>query len=139
MTDILTPRAATAAALSLAAALLAGCAVSDDRISNFMVVPGNYKIYSCPEISEQIRANLLRQRELERLIERAGTDGAGKLVTATTYQPELLNLRGLMKDLRQEAIEKSCEIPSDAVLLTPAKPVERASPAARPQSPRRNF
>src|SRR5271169_4551995 len=38
------------------AALLSGCAMSDDTVSSFLVAPGKYVLYSCGDIARTAKA-----------------------------------------------------------------------------------
>lgn len=94
-----------------AAALLAGCAMSDDKLASMLVAPGKYELYTCPEIVEQSKANATRRRELEQLMAKAGVDSGGRLVSTLAYRPDYLTARGEMKDLQEAAAAKQCELP----------------------------
>lgn len=98
------------AVLALGAGLLAGCAASEqDSTSRFLVAPGRYVLFNCPQIALQAKQNSERQRELEALMAKAGDDSAGRLVSAVAYKPEYFQLRGEMADLRREALDKKCK------------------------------
>jgi hypothetical protein len=94
----------------LAALLLAGCAGADqDSAARFLVAPGKYVLFNCPQIKQQADENIKRQRELEGLMAKAGNETAGRLVSAMAYRPEYVQLRGEMTDLRQVAADKKCK------------------------------
>jgi len=98
------------AVLALAAGLLAGCAGSEaDSSSRFLVAPGKYMLFNCPQLAEQAKVNSDRQHELEGLMEKAGNESAGRLVSAVAYRPEYIQLRGEMADLRRQAADKKCK------------------------------
>ena len=105
-----------------AAAALSGCAISDDSAARFLVAPDHFVLYNCPQLAEAAQANAKRQRELELLMAKAGTDSAGRFVSGMAYQPEYTQLRGEMTELRKEAASKHCR-------FTPGVdvPQERAS------------
>ncbi len=95
------------------ATLLASCIGSqggntDDNLSRALVAPGKFVLYTCPEIAEKAAATAKRQRELEALMAKAGTSGAGELVSAVAYRPEYLENRGDMNELRKAAADKRC-------------------------------
>jgi hypothetical protein len=94
---------------ALIAANLSGCAASDESAARFLVAPGQYVIYSCVQIAEAAQANAVRQRELEKLMAKAGTDSAGRFVSGLAYRPEYVQLRGDMTELRKEAASKHCK------------------------------
>lgn len=94
---------------ALAAATLSGCAASDDSAARFLVAPGQYVLYNCVQIAEVAQANATRQRELEKLMAKAGTDSAGRFVSGMAYRPEYVQLRGVMTELREEAAGKHCK------------------------------
>ena len=125
-------RARRVAVPLLAAVLLAGCASSSDTTAHFLVAPGKYVLYSCADIAQQAKLNSDRQRELEGLMMKAGTSSAGQLVSATTYRPEYLQLRGEMDDLRQSAANKKCKfVPGVAGSAPPAGPGALHQPKLR--------
>jgi hypothetical protein len=88
---------------------LSGCAMSDDKLSTFLVAPDKYVLYTCKEIAAQAKVNVARQKELEGLMAKANTDAGGRLVSSVAYQPDYLTARGEMNDLRDAAIVKHCD------------------------------
>jgi len=102
----------------LVIALLGGCAVSDDRLASMMVAPGKFALYTCPEMVQAQKDNVKRQREMEGLMAKAGTESSGRLVSALAYRPEYLTLQGELKDLRNAAAEKQCVLPDPATIAT---------------------
>ena len=113
------------AAVALVAVLLAGCTASDDSAARFLVAPDQYVLYNCPQLADAAQLNATRQRELETLMAKAGTDSAGRVVSAMAYRPEYVQLRGEMTELRKEAAGKHCR-------FTPGidMPTDRKSDAA---------
>lgn len=103
-----------------AAALLAGCAATDDSAGRFLVQPDRYVLYNCKELAEAARAIGVRQVEIERLMTRAGSDSSGQFVSNLAYRPEYAQLHGQMNELRRTAGEKNCK-------LIPAVPGPRTS------------
>ena len=96
------------AAAALAGLALAGCAMSDDSVSSFLVAPGHYVLYSCEDLALAAKTLTARQKELEHLIAKSGTDTGGRLIGDATYGPEYAQTRGQLNDLRQTAAEKHC-------------------------------
>jgi hypothetical protein len=92
----------------LFAAALAGCAASVDSTARFLVAPDQYIFYNCRQLADASRGNMIRQRELEKLIAKASTDSTGRFVSNMAYQPEYVQLRGEMTELRKEAVRKNC-------------------------------
>jgi hypothetical protein len=105
------PRSAVIAmsGAALAAAMLAGCAMSDDSLSSFLVAPGNYVLFSCDDIARTAKGIQARQKELEQLMAKAGTDTGGRLISDATYGAEYATTRGQMKNLRAAAAERKCD------------------------------
>jgi len=116
--------AARAAAL-LAALPLADCTASDDSAARFLVAPDQYVLFNCPQLLEAAQVNATRQRELEALMAKADVDSSGRAVSAMSYRPEYLQLRGRMTEMRKEAATKHCR-------FTPGidMPTDRKSDAA---------
>ena len=97
-------------AAQLTMAALGGCAMSDDKMASFLVAPGKYELYTCPELVEQAKANGKRRRELEKLMAKAGQDSSGRLASAMAYRPDYLSAQGEMKDVRQAAVARNCDM-----------------------------
>lgn len=94
----------------LAALTLAACAGNDDQAARFLVAPGRYALFNCEQLAQEAAVKVTRQHELEGLMAQAGTGSAGQLVSAVTYRPEYLTLRGELEDMRQTAAEKKCKV-----------------------------
>src|ERR1035441_10667506 len=97
------------AAAALVAISLAGCAMSDDSLSSFLVAPGNYVLFSCDDIARTAKTTQARQKELEQLMAKASTDTGGRLISDATYGTEYATTRGRMKNLRVAAAERKCD------------------------------
>jgi hypothetical protein len=87
---------------AIAALMLSGCA--SETASRFLVEPDRYVLYGCKELAAQAQGNAARQHDLELLIAKAGSGVA----SAMAYQPEYLQLRGEMTQLRKAAVDKNC-------------------------------
>jgi hypothetical protein len=98
------------AAAAFAGLMLSGCAMSDDTMSSFLVAPGHFVLYSCPDLAVAEKGIMARQKELEHLIAKSGTDAGGRLIGDATYGPEYAQTRGQLKDLRQTAADKHCNL-----------------------------
>ncbi len=86
-------------------------------------------LYSCPQLDIAVAGNEARQKELEGLMQKAGTGVDGQVVSVIAYQPEYTSLRGDMAQLRRYKAEKDCKPPK--VAAAPAKPATPAAPAKR--------
>jgi len=93
---------------ALAALAVSGC-VSEQTASRFLVEPDRYILYNCAALETTAQSNAVRQRELEGLMAKAGSGAGGQLVSTMTYQPEYLQLRGEMDQLRKAAADKNCK------------------------------
>jgi outer membrane murein-binding lipoprotein Lpp len=115
--------APSAAAICAAFALcvLSGCA-SDETTARFLVAPGKYVLYTCDELARQAQALAARQKELEQLMAKAGTDATGRMMGEAAYRSEYIAVRGEITELRKTAAEKSCN-----PLPGPDNPTGRAS------------
>jgi len=94
--------------LLLAAGALAGCSMSDDRLSSFLVAPGHYVLFQCDDIQSAAEAAVKRKKELEQLSARASTSAAGEFISASAYGTEYASIRGQLQDLRAAAKDKQC-------------------------------
>jgi hypothetical protein len=99
---------------ALAAALLSGCAASDDASGRFFVQPDRYQLYSCRELAEAAQGIASRQLELEGLMAKAAPDASGRFVSTMAYRPEYLQLRGLMNEIHKTSAEKKCKFSPNA-------------------------
>jgi hypothetical protein len=109
------------AAAALVAISLAGCAMSDDSLSSFLVTPGNYVLFSCDDIARTAKTTQARQKELEQLMAKAGTGTGGQLIGGATYGTEYATTRGQMKQLRAAAADRKCGfVPGDDNPAAPA-------------------
>jgi hypothetical protein len=123
--------AAPALLVALVAALpLAGCETTRDPVAAIVTSPGQYDLYDCPAIKVAAAGVISRQRELEGLMARADRGPAGGLITATTYQPEYVTLRGKLSQLRRVAAANNCNFDPATV-----RPVEVRSPQQRQLPP----
>jgi hypothetical protein len=101
-------------AAPLLAALLAGCATgggtTDDKLGRFLVSPGKYNLYPCPQMGDRGVELAIRLKELEVLMAKAGTGAGGSLASAVAYRPEYLQARAEMAELRKAAASKNCNL-----------------------------
>lgn len=128
-------------AAPLAAALLAGCTeggTSDDRVGRFLVSPGKYDLYPCPQMGDRGVELAIRQNELEVLMAKAGPGAGGSFASAVAYRPEYLQVRAEMTELRKAAAAKNCDL-AKAMATTRAGDAvrERDADAARARTKRR--
>lgn len=103
---------------ALLAAALAACAMSDDKVGSYLVSPGKYTLYSCPEIAQATKDKLDRERELQMLMAKAGQGADGRFVSSIAYRPEYLSVNAELIELRKATAEKNCAPPP----ATPAPP-----------------
>jgi hypothetical protein len=134
------PKARAAApALLIALALpLAGCGgMTDDPVAATITAPGQYDLFDCPSIKVAASGVATRQRELEGLMARANQGPAGGFISATTYQPEYVTLRGKMSQLRRVAAENHCNFDPATVSAVQPRPTA-AKAIKKPVQKRRN-
>ncbi|HEY1475893.1 MAG TPA: hypothetical protein VGF53_17620 [Pseudolabrys sp.] len=108
------------------AALVSGCAMSEDPMASFLVAPGGYTLFSCDDIARTRTGVLARQKQLEELMAKAGTDAAGRIIAETTYGTEYAATRGQLRSLQAAAAERNCNVPAAG---TPGAPP--STPKAR--------
>ena len=125
---------APALLVALVAALpLAGCETTRDPLAFVVTSPGQYDLYDCPAIKVAATGVVTRQRELEGLMARAKRGPAGGLISATTYQPEYVTLRGKMSQLRQAAAANHCNFDPRAVSAARPHPPQKRQPLPAPK------
>ena len=99
-------------AAALAVCLLSGCTSqggsSDDQMARFLVAPGRYVLYTCDEMARQAQVSAVREKELERLMIKAGADAGGQAIGVVAYKTEYIALRGDLIELRRASAEKNC-------------------------------
>ena len=117
----------------LSAASLSACASggsTEDNLGRLLAAPNKYVLYNCAQLAVAATGMLAREKQLEVLIAKAGTGADGHFVSAVAYQPEYLQLRGDMNEIRRYSAEKDCKpAPAAAKPATPAvaKPAKRAT------------
>ena len=123
------------AALFAAALSLSACGSPGDIVSSALTAPGQYDLYDCPAMQTAARGLVARQRKLEELMARANQGPAGGLVSATTYQPEYVTVRGKMNRLRRAAAANNCTFVPGAppAAHAPPPPKQAAKRAKRPR------
>ena len=99
--------------------------MSDDQLARFVVAPEKYLLYSCDEIAKEAQVKAARERELQQLMTKAGTDAGGRLVSGLAYDADYLTVRGENNELRAAAAAKHCDSVPGA-----ARPAARASDRA---------
>lgn len=107
-----TIKPAAAAIVAMLAAALTGC--STDIVSYALVTTDKYQYYDCESIATQIAAQTVREKQLEDLMAKAGP-----VISAVSYEPEYVSVRGELRELRRTAAQKHCEAKADK----PAGPV----------------
>lgn len=121
------------ASVMFGAALLSGCATQgvtgEDRIGSMMVAPGKYEFYTCAHLAAMTASLKVRERELEALIARAGPGAGGSLVSAVSYQPEYLQARGNLAEVRRAEAAKNC--PPSVAAAPPSPPAVTRKPKGR--------
>lgn len=117
---------ATALVTAVAAAALSGCATQGGfEASSFLVTPGKYTLYTCPQLTPQTSARMSRKRELDALIAKAGSGPGGAVAATLAYRAEYAQVQGELAELAKESAAKNCPPP-------PPPP----KPAAVPSSPK---
>jgi hypothetical protein len=111
-------------AVGLIAAALAGCASSSFSIDP-ITAPRKFQFLRCEDIAKSIATAQSRDKELRRLMDRAGDGVGGSTVNVLVYGPDLQSVQSELRQMREMAGEKRC---SDEVL--------RGAPKAEPASPR---
>lgn len=117
----------------LSAASLSACASggsTEDRLGRLLAAPNKYLLYTCPQLAVAATGTLAAEKHLEAMMEKAGKGAGGRFVSAVAYQPEYLQLRGDMTEIRRYSAEKGCKPePAAAKPATAAvaKPAKRAS------------
>jgi hypothetical protein len=106
--------------------LVAGCALSDDNLSRVMVAPGKFRLYTCPELITKAKELATRARDLEGVMAKAHESAGGGVVSTLAYRPDYVQVRGEMRDVREAAADKRCDLAA----------IESALGAGRPSAPR---
>jgi hypothetical protein len=98
-------------ALSMTAALLAGCASSGDS-ALLLVDASKYQLYSCAQLAEATKTMSTRRQELETLIERAAQSPGGAFVGAVAYQTDYTAAGQELQVLASTSHSKKCDSPA---------------------------
>jgi hypothetical protein len=122
---------------AIAAAALSGCAGSGETTERLLVAPDKFMLYRCDDLGAAYVRGQTRERELQALIAKAGPSSAGTFVSNIAYEPEYVQLRGEMAEVRRTAAEKKCDLDAAAAAAAPrvaAEPPQQAIPVALPRS-----
>jgi hypothetical protein len=118
-------------AAALLAGALAGCTTSgssDDRMSRLITSPNKYVLYNCDALATQMTKSTTREKELERLMAKAGTALDGQFVSTVAYRPEYLSVHGDLNELRAASVAKNCKAgPAPGKASGASKPSGRTS------------
>lgn len=120
---------AAIAAVLLSAGLLGGCAMSDERAASLLVAPGDYDLYSCPQLARTAADLKGRRAELEGLMAKAERDAGGRMMSALGYRPDYLKVRGEIHEIEKTAREKKCDLSAVRANAAPAAPAMPPLPA----------
>jgi len=105
-------RIATAMICAALAAALSACGTAEE-VSRFVVAPGKYDIYTCPQIADQMEKTQAEVTKLEGLMARASQGEGGRAIGEIAYGPDYLANTGDLRELRKSAAEKKCaNVPS---------------------------
>ena len=114
----------------LAAVALGGCAMSDEKAANLLVAPGDYDLYSCPQLAVAAAPLRKRRTELQGLMASADGDAGGRMMSSIGYRPEYLKISGELHSIDETARAKKCDLSAIPVPAgTPATPAASALPA----------
>ncbi|MGB7099663.1 MAG: hypothetical protein WBD95_12990 [Xanthobacteraceae bacterium] len=91
------------------ACALAGCSFSDG-IGPYIVDPGRFAVYHCPDLVSRLKELQTRQQELRDLMGKASEGGGGTVIGAISYRTDYEKALGEEKVLRRTAAEKKCEL-----------------------------
>ena len=124
-----TTRTQTARGLAAAtvAALLCGCAVSDDKVGALLADPMQYEFYTCQQLAANEAAQKTRLQELDGLMAKSASGAGGSVVNAVAYRPEYVTVTGQLNAVRHVQAEKNCPPPpAPAAPTAPPKPAKPA-------------
>ena len=113
----------------LLAATGSACSTNAEMLGQMYVSPGKYELYRCPEIVGTITANLVRERELTGLMDRASEASSGAVINAMVYSPQLATTREELRQLHEVSAQKNCSSQHVPPASEPAKPAD--APARR--------
>ncbi len=94
------------AAMGFAALALGGCA--SGASSSMFVDPAKYSLYNCQQLANaRVGANT-RVVELERLMAKAETGAAGRLMSGLAYQTDYLSARAQRDQIDEKIAKDNC-------------------------------
>lgn len=93
---------------------LSGCGggsgfTAEDRAGRMLIAPGKYMLYGCDEIAQAAVISAARAEVLEQMMAKASVDAGGRFVSGVAYEPEYVERRGELNELRNAAREKNCK------------------------------
>jgi len=98
-----------ATALVLAAAMLAGCGLSDGA-GALLVDPARYNGYHCNDLVSQWKALVAREKQLRNLIDKANEGGGGTVIGALAYRGDYQTVLEQEKVLQRTAAAQKCQL-----------------------------
>jgi hypothetical protein len=91
-------------------ALCAACAAAMEDPAGFTVVSQDkYDFMTCPEIIGNRNNLTARDKELNKLVEKANAEPGGIVVSALAYRSELVHNRAMMHAAERAAVKNSCD------------------------------
>jgi hypothetical protein len=98
------------AALSAAAATLAGCGSHSPEMGSFLVDPGRYSAYHCKDLVSEWKSLADREKVLRNLMAKASETSTGSVIGTMTYRGDYETVLAQQKVLQKTAAEKHCEL-----------------------------
>lgn len=92
-----------------AAAVLAGCSLSDG-VGPYISDPGRFSVFHCKDLVQRLKEITARETELRELMNKASEGGGGAVIGALAYRPDYEKQLGDEKVLRRTAAEKKCAL-----------------------------
>jgi hypothetical protein len=126
---LLAPRAATAAALLLFCAGLAGCAdMGDSFAASAFVDPAKYDNFDCKQLEAERKSLATRTAELQALMAKADTGAGGAVVVELAYRNDYISARALAKLAEETWQRNKCVAASPAAAAPVPAPAAPAQP-----------
>ena len=98
--------------LSLAAATLGGCGLSDGA-GAILVDPGHYSAYHCDDLAARWKVLLAREKELGGLMDKASEGGGGAVIGSLAYRSDYETVLTEEKLVQRAAVDRKCAFTPD--------------------------
>jgi hypothetical protein len=98
-------------ALAVALAAFCGACAGFDPVGFAVVAQDQYDFLTCPQILDNLKAQINREKDLKELIAKAESGPGGIIVSYAAYRSELATTRGRIAAANRAVLKNGCNPP----------------------------